>query len=528
VRASPLFATTRGAIRFARRLPRPLGAALPLVLVALAGRALAQDVSSAAAVPRAPSFLVVLVDDQAKNSFTRSYMPITFRQIVDHGTTFTNGLAAPPLCCPDRAGIITGQYPHNHGVFANRPGYPDLRDPDNTLPVWLRRAGYRTGLVGRFLNRYRGLEPAPGFNRWFGYKGAGAYYDYDVSDQGVLRHYGHERSDYSTDVLTRAATRFLDRSAASPKPFFLWLTYNAPHPARQPDPGPCAESDPTAPGKAAFRAERDIPLHRSPSFNERRISDKPRKIRRLDRLHASDIRTIERRWHCTLAAMREVDSGVGRLMNSLRQNRELAHTIVIYLSDNGFFFGEHRIPFGKGFVYEPALEVPYVVRMPNAYTSSTPPARNHMAVTNQDIAPTLLDYAGRFHPGVRPCAGPGGCRRMDGRSLAPLLGGGGTWPADRGVLVELDSRVTSQRTKVNPECNCAYVAIRTQRYLLSELSTGERELYDLVRDPYQLKNVIKSPGYAVIREILDGRLDRLRHCSGVEGRESPGDAPFCE
>jgi hypothetical protein len=81
---------------------------------------------------------------------------------------------------------------------------------------------------------------------------------------------------------------------------------------------------------------------------------------------------------------------------------------------------------------------------------------------------------------------------------------------------------------VNPECNCAYVAIRTQRYLLSELSTGERELYDLARDPYQLKNVIKSPGYAVIRETLDGRLDRLRHCSGVEGRDSPGGVSFCE
>jgi arylsulfatase A-like enzyme len=169
-----------------------------------------------------------------------------------------------------------------------------------------------------------------------------------------------------------------------------------------------------------------------------------------------------------------------------------------------------------------------VVRVPDAYRSGAAPARSRELVTNQDIAPTLLDYAGRFHPGVAPCTGPGDCRRMDGRSLAPLLGGGGSWPADRGVLVELDSRASSQRASVHPECNCAYAAIRTARYLYSKLSTGERELYDLGRDPYELKNVVKSPGYAVFREALAGRLDRLRHCSGVEGRDGPAGPPFCE
>ncbi len=521
-------ATTREIVRAARRLLRPLGATLLLALVAVTGRALAQDGSSAEAIARPPSFLVVLVDDQAKNTFKSRYMPTTFRQIVDRGTTFTNGLAAPPLCCPDRAGIITGQYPHNHGVFSNRPGYPALQDPENTLPVWLQRAGYRTGLVGRFLNRYRGLAPAPGYDRWFNYKGAGAYYDYDVSDNGRLRRYGHRRSHYSTDVLSRVASGFLDQSARSAQPFFLWLTYNAPHPDWKTDSGPCETGDPTAPGRRAYRAQTGVALPRSASFNERRVSDKPGRIRDLARLRRSEIKAIVRRWHCTLAAMRQVDKGIGRIMATLRDNRQLGHTIVVYLSDNGFFFGEHRIPFGKGFVYQPALEVPYVVRVPDSYEPTAPPVRSRKVVTNQDIAPTLLDYAARFQPGVEPCAGAGVCRRMDGHSLVPILGGGGTWPSNRGILAEIDSRVAPRRMRVSPQCNCAYAAIRTPRFVYSELSTGERELYDLNRDPDQLRNVVRSPGYSVTRQALAGRLDRLRQCSGVSGRDLPDGAPFCE
>jgi N-acetylglucosamine-6-sulfatase len=114
-----------------------------------------------------PNFLVILTDDQAQNSFKARYMPRTFRSIVDGGTRFANGLAAPPLCCPDRAGFLTGEYPHSSGVFSNHPGYPTLRDKGNTLPVWLARAGYRTALIGKYLNHYYGAEgatPAPGWN----------------------------------------------------------------------------------------------------------------------------------------------------------------------------------------------------------------------------------------------------------------------------------------------------------------------------------------------------------------------------
>src|SRR6476659_679433 len=149
--------------------------------------------NAAAAIPAAapaPNFLIVLSDDQAQNSFKPAYMPHTFADIADQGTRFLSGVAAPPLCCPDRAGILTGQYPHNHGVFSNVGAYKDLRDKRDTLPVWLRGAGYRTGFIGKFLNKYSnvaGAKPAPGFDRWFSYIGTPSYYNYTVSDDGTPR-----------------------------------------------------------------------------------------------------------------------------------------------------------------------------------------------------------------------------------------------------------------------------------------------------------------------------------------------------
>jgi N-acetylglucosamine-6-sulfatase len=477
---------------------------------------------AAAATPSAgpaPNFLIVLADDQAQNSFKRAYMPHTFADVVDKGTRFRDGLAAPPLCCPDRAGILTGQYPHNHGVFSNDPGYPTLRDKEDTLPVWLSNAGYRTGFVGKFLNGYGrdpGAPPAPGFDRWFSFLGSPGYYDYQVSDNGRTRHFGSRRGDYSTNVFTRQATDFLSKSGQSSSPFFLWLAYEAPHGWRGPF-HPCQrQSSPSPPTKAAYRAVKDVPLPRPPSFNERNVSDKPAAIRNLPRLDAHDIKRIKNDWHCTLGAVRELDRGVGRVMNKLRSEGEAQNTIVFYVSDNGNFFGEHRRLDGKSDVYEPSLNVPYAVKMPRVYRSGPRVDHSGAVVSNQDIAATIVDFANRYTGPVQTCASPGDCRRMDGRTLAPLVGGGGVWPVRRGVLDEINSG------------DHDYDAIRTPRFVYSELATGERELYDLHTDPYELHNRAGDPSYAGIQSRLAARLTLLRHCSGVQGRDAPSARPYCE
>ena len=480
------------------------------------------------AARRPPSFLLIVADDQARNSFKPRFMPRTFHKLVDHGTSFSNAIAAPPLCCPDRAGILTGQYPHNHGVYSNHPGYAALRDPGNTLPVWLHNAGYRTGLFGKFMNHYSdiaGATPAPGFDRWFALLDEKSqYFGFHISDDGTLRRYGDRRSAYSTDLLTQKTRRFIRASSSRARPFFAWLGYHAPH-VETVTSGPCEGRNPLPPDRATYRRFSDAPLPRSRAFNEREVADKPSQIRSLPRLRALDVAAIERRWRCTLGAIAELDDQVSRLMKELRSDGELRRTIVVYLSDNGFFFGEHRLQIGKGFVYEPALNVPFVIRVPRRYRSDVAPSSLASVVSNQDLAPTLLEYVNDHGGSAQPCASPADCRRMDGRPLQPLLGGPGEWPPERGVIAEIDSR---RIAKNDPECNCAYEAIRTRRYLYSELEDGERELYDLRLDPEELRNQAGSAAYAEPEQRLAARLARLRQCSGIEGRDPPAPLPYCE
>jgi N-acetylglucosamine-6-sulfatase len=484
-----------------------------------------------------PNFLFILVDDQATNSFHRRFMPATFNRIVDHGTKFTDALAAPPLCCPDRAGLLTGQYPHNNHVWSNRPGYAELTDRENTLGTWLQRAGYRTGYFGKFLNHYgsvSGLPGAPGFDRWFAYTDEGdTYYDYEIAADGTRVSYGDHRADYSTDVLSQQAAAFMSDNVRESRPFFAWLAYSAPHLNRTTS-DPCAGSNPIPPDEATFRRFENEELPQPPSFDEEGVADKPPRIANLPRLSSDQTEQMTLRWRCTLAAMSVVDADIDRLVSMLQSEGALDDTIVVYLSDNGFFFGEHRIPNGKGLAYEPALRVPFAIRVPQEFRTGPLERRTHTLVANQDIAPTLLRYVNRFGGSASPCDPSTGCRRLDGRSLLPLLGGGGHWrPGSRGVLVEIDSRrnvttASAAKRRIDPECGCAYEAIRTHRYLYSEPSRGGHELYDLKRDPYELRNGVRSRRYAPVRRDLAVRLARLERCSGQPNRESPGARPFCE
>jgi arylsulfatase A-like enzyme len=476
-------------------------------LAAIAGAATLAPHSSpaAAAAAKRPNFLIILVDDQADNTFNSKFMPQTYRWIVNPGTKFTAGLAAPPLCCPDRAGILTGQYPHNNGVFSNDPGYASLRDKGDTLPAWLQHAGYRTGFVGKFLNgtpQVLGNRGAPGFDSWFGFNAAPGYYHYTVSDNGRPRSYGFDPHAYSTDVFTRRAKRFVRDSHRHRRPFFLWLSYNAPHDTRLTTRF-CGHSSPVPRRGGDFRRYAHVHLPRKPSFNEAHIHDKPPWIADLPKLSPRDIHHVARRYRCTAATMHTVDGEIGKLMRQLKQTGELRRTIVFYLSDNGYFFGEHRITRGKSYPYEPSLQVPYAVRIPAAFHRHRERRRIGQVVSNEDVAPTILDYAG-----ARPCASRSRCRVPDGLSLQPLLGGRGRWPRDRGILAEINSALTD------------YAAIRTRRYIYVRYRTGQRELYDLKRDPWELRNVAGHRAYARTQTTLGHRLAALRRCHGTRGRRS--------
>jgi N-acetylglucosamine-6-sulfatase len=467
------------------------------------------------AAPAEPNLVVVMTDDQTFSAFNDEAMPFTSRFFRRSGSVFANALSVPPLCCPARAGFLTGQYAHNHGVLANVPGYSDLRRKRSTLPAWLRHAGYRTGVVGKFMNGFPGtaLAGPPGWDHWFIAVGAVDYFDFEVTTAGELRRF--EDGEYATDIYTAEASRFVRRAAREENPFFLWLSYNAPH-IVEGAPGPCAGRGPEPANRRDYERFADAALPRPPQFDEEDVGDKGPWVQAQPRISLRRLDELTELWRCTLASLRAVDRGFRSLVGTLRGLDLLDETVVVFVSDNGYFFGEHRIRDNKRLPYDPALRVPLAIHAPG-----DPPAgagdEIEELVSTVDLAPTLLDYAG-----ARPCLERGRCRVMDGRSLRPLLSGEAeSWPSDRAIPIELADSIN-------------YRALRTLDHLYVELDSDYRrtlprpriELYDLQADPAQLRNVWREDRSAALplRADLARRLRTLSGCVGTR----PGNARACE
>ena len=454
--------------------------------------------AASAAQPARPNIVLIETDDQTVESLR--VMTNVGRLLAAQGTTFDNSIASYSLCCPSRATILTGQYAHNHGVLGNRPpegGYYSL-DNANTLPVWLQRAGYYTAHIGKYLNGYGTRDPReipPGWSEWHGSVDPSTYrfYGYTVNEGGRPRTYGSDAASYQADVYRDKALDLIRRRTPATQPFFLWLAFLAPHSG-----GPREPGDPT--GQATpvpARRHRDLfageALPSPPSLNEADVSDKPELIRRRPPLTPQRLAAIRENYTQRLESLLAVDEAVGRIVAELERLRELDRTVIIFTADNGFFHGEHRVAAGKVLLYEPSIRVPLIVRglgFPAGRRLSEP-------VANIDVAPTVVELAG---------AAPG--RRMDGRSLVPILRDPGiAWGRD--LLVERGPG------------NDTFTAIRTPRYVYAEHGNGELELYDLVRDPHELDSLHADPSYARARTDLAARLGRLRECSAAGCRRGP-------
>lgn len=460
-------------------------------------------------------------------------MPNTFAKILRKGTSFNQASVVAPLCCPSRASIITGQYPHNTGVLGNNPGYPGLRDKRSTLPVWLQAAGYETVHVGKWLHGYEhfaGAEPAPGWDTWLTQLGERRYYDYDLSINGRVKHYGTRPREHLTRVLNAKASRSVARETERPGPFFLEFDAYAPHRGSSAGrPTDCKGSAVPLPRDAGRFAGERAP--RLASFDEHDMSDKPPYVSQVKRLNAAQIRSIDRRYRCGLQAAYGVDRGVGKIVAKLKAADELGRTAFFFLTDNGTFYGEHRFKSGKSRPYEEAVRTPFAMRLPNPLKAEQVD-KSDAPVASIDIAPTILELAG-----ARPCDADGStCRRLDGRSLIPPARGNESHD-DRGILIELDTR----RNHVSPGQSCAFDAIRTTDDIYirdtrvptppSNTCSSDTtvETYDLGDDPYELDNLAEDgstppPGQA----RLAARLAELRSCSGIEGRDPPSSEPYCE
>ena len=325
-------------------------------------------------------------------------------------------------------------------------------------------------------------EPPPGWSRWFGLIDPTTYtlYGYKVSDDGVPVSHGNAAADYQTDVLAAEAERILRSRAGESQPFFVTVAPIAPHLERIGGKQVAPRAAPRHRGRFA-----NEPLPAKPSFGEPDVADKPAHIRRLPALGPAKAARETNVYRARLASLLAVDDLVERLVDALADTGQLERTVIVFTSDNGFLLGEHRILDMKYYPYEESIRVPLIIRgggFPAGATAAQP-------VSNVDLAPTIVALTG-----AKPR------RKMDGRPLLPLA---------------LDPQQGKDRTLlIEGFGKPPYQAVRDPRWLYVEYSTGDRELYDLSRDPFELSSRHAAPALASIRNALAGRLARLRTCAG--------------
>jgi N-acetylglucosamine-6-sulfatase len=489
-----------------------------------------------------PNIVLIMTDDMRADEL--QWMPRTRRLLARSGVRFTNSFAPHPVCCPARASTLTGQYTHNHGVYAvRRPwGFQSFADSE-TLAGWLQRDGYNTLFLGKYLNGY-GIQPPtedsaanstryipPGWSDWRGAVevlpsadpsmagGTYRYFDMTLNINGTLV---SNSGRYSTNVLGDHTVDMIHDWAPKRKPFFLWANYIAPHHGRPhdpDDPAPIVDDNgrevrivtPTVPRRVRDRFNDQIRLQQLRRRAEADVSDKPTFIRDRPPLGATY-------WAAATEAARQraeslsiVDAQVARTVSALRASGELDNTIIAFTSDNGYFLGEHRIDQAKNLPYEPALRIPMLLRGPEIPRGEV----RHDPFLLIDLAPTFL-AAADADPGLA----------VDGHSMLQVAAGG-----DRGwrravltesgplqVKIMVDGDPTAAVLPKDPAAPRLSVGIRTARYLYVEHANNERELYDLRRDPGELYNRIGASDYRDEQRELASTLQRLRDCVGAECR----------
>jgi N-acetylglucosamine-6-sulfatase len=449
-----------------------------------------------------PNVVVLMTDDQTLASL--SSMPRTHQLLGAEGTVFDQAIATFPLCCPSRTTALTGQYSHNHGVISNLGAFGDLQvlDHANTLPAWLQESGYRTMHVGRYLNGYEYSDGIPpGWSDWHGspHSAAFNYVRWRVNENGSLVQYpvASHPGEYLTDFQSRRARELIESAAPGEQPFYLQVWFVAPHRAAPRDPDDPATLGTPSPAPRHRDMFAATPMPRPPNFNEANMYDKPQEVADRPRLDAATVAGIEENWRQELESLQSVDESVAEIVQTLERTGELANTLIVFTSDNGYMHGEHRAKAEKVLPYEEAMRVPLIMRGPGIPTGFWDPR----PVANVDIAPTIVD-----------ATGVGARRVMDGRSLLDLVDDRTAWWG-RDVLIENGRGANS----VAP-----FRGIRTGRFVYTRYpTTGEYELYDLERDPYQLRSLDESDRHAPVLRDLRSRLRRLRNCVGRTCRLEP-------
>jgi N-acetylglucosamine-6-sulfatase len=443
---------------------------------------------------RRPNIVFVLADDLSTDLI--ACMPHLLH-MQKRGATLANYFVTESLCCPSRASIFTGRFPHNTGIHTNTEpegGYLEFfkrGHEDATFATALAAAGYRTAMIGKYLNGYqpRNIHVAPGWSEWDVAGDAYLEFNYELNQNGRIVRYANRPEHYLTDVLSGLAVKFI-REQTSATPFFIEIATFAPH-------------RPTTPAPRDATAFRQSRAPRTSAFNAAPGPDAPRWLAPLPPLSHADIALIDGEHRKRTQAVLAIDAMIGAIDAAVADIGAADNTYFVFSSDNGYHMGEHRLMPGKLTPYDTDIHVPLIVTGPGI-----PAGLVVTEITeNIDVAPTFVELGS---------AAP--LPNVDGESLVALLHGGKVEEWRKSALIEHRGPLraaTDPDFPINRSGNpTSYEAIRSADSLYIEYFDGEREYHDLIADPYELQNTYASLTSERKTE-LHALLDKLRNCRGT-------------
>jgi arylsulfatase A-like enzyme len=450
-----------------------------------------------------PNIVVIVVDDLRYDEYGAGGHPYLETPNVDtlavSGATFTQAYHVTPLCSPNRASILTGEYSSRHGIIDNTSRSWASHRLRTFAPI-LQRAGYETAHIGKW---HMGNDPTPrpGYDHWISFAGQGSSRDPTLYEDGRL----HKVAGYTTDLFTDRAIAFATRPRT--KPFMLFLGHKAVHPdVQQLDDG---TTDPAtdlgfipAERHRGRYAGKKFPRRRSVGFTQAVRENKPVIAAALDARNTPEMRnkfgateavTSDEEIQARAEMMLAVDEGLGRLVEALRSSGQLENTMIVFMSDNGSFFGEHGLGVERRMPYEESIRSPLIVSHP---ATIAPITTIPLFALSIDIAPTLIEIAGAPVP-----------ETVQGRSLVPLLRRDPPGDWRNAFLVEYHAHE-------NPmpwTANLGYRALREGRYKYIHWThdPGAAELYDLEADPLEEHNRAKSRSFRGKVSDLKSQLEAV-------------------
>ncbi|MFI5613290.1 sulfatase-like hydrolase/transferase [Amycolatopsis sp. NPDC051903] len=460
--------------------------------------------SSAGPESSRPNIVFVLTDDLATNLV--QYLPHV-QAMEKAGMSFSNYSVTDSLCCPSRSSIFTGQFPHNTGVFTNSPpdgGYTAFQNGDDaarTYATALHDQGYRTGLMGKYLNGFPVPGPGkpdpgtlpvpPGWDEWDVAGNGYPEFAYTLDENGHRTTHGKKPEDYLTDVVSGKAADFVKSAAQDGKPFVLETATFAPH-------GPYTPAPRDRDKFPGLRAPRE------PTFNQVPTDAPPWLAQQAaNPLTPDQIGKIDQAFRKRAQAVQAVDAMIGRLQDTLRATGQDRNTYFVFSSDNGYHLGDYRLNPGKQTAFDTDVHVPLVITGPGVPAGRTTPA----VASNIDLAPTFEQLSG---------AAP--LPTVDGRSLVPLLQGQTPPGQPAAALVEHHGPDTDPKDPDKPRANSgnppSYEALRTAQSTYVEYADGSHEFYDRAKDPDELHNVYNGLSQE-IKDKLHRQAVAMKQCKGT-------------